>query len=144
MLCIGRWLKKKRERMPRILLVDDDESFRPMLHETLERFGYEVVVAVNGLEALDRYRERPADLVLTDVIMPDKEGLETIRDIRREWPDAKIIAMSGGGRTTPENYLKMAQNLGAGEVLTKPFSNRDLLEAIQRVLGRHDVSVPQT
>jgi CheY-like chemotaxis protein len=130
--------------MPRILLVDDDESFRPMLHETLERFGYEVVVAVNGNEALDRYRERPADLVLTDVIMPEKEGLETIREIRREWPDAKIIAMSGGGRTTPENYLKMAQNMGAAKVLTKPFSNRDLLDAIEGVLGRRAVSVPQT
>ena len=130
--------------MPRILLVDDDESFRPMLHETLERLGYEVVVAVNGNEALDRYRERPADLVLTDVIMPEKEGLETIREIRREWPDAKIIAMSGGGRTTPENYLKMAQNMGAAKVLTKPFSNRDLLDAIEGVLGRRAVSVPQT
>jgi CheY-like chemotaxis protein len=129
--------------MPRILLVDDDESFRPMLHETLERFGYEVVVAVNGREALDRYREQPADLVLTDVIMPDKEGLETIREIRRQWPDARIIAMSGGGRTGPDNYLKIARNMGAAEVLSKPFSNRDLLNAIERVLCR-DLSVPQT
>ena len=129
--------------MPRILLVDDDESFRPMLHETLERFGYEVVVAVNGNEALDRYREQPADLVLTDVIMPDKEGLETIREIRRQWPDARIIAMSGGGRTSTDNYLKMARTMGAAEVLSKPFSNRDLLAAIEAVLG-HAVSVPET
>jgi len=130
--------------MPRILLVDDDESFRPMLHETLERFGYEVVTAVNGREAIDRYRERPADLVLTDVIMPDKEGLETIREIRREWPDARIIAMSGGGCTSSDNYLKMARTMGAAEVLSKPFSNQDLLAAIEGVLGRRDVAVPLT
>ena len=129
--------------MSRILLVDDDESFRPMLHETLERFGYEVVTAVNGREASDRYRERPADLVLTDLIMPDKEGLETIRDLRRLWPDARIIAMSGGGRTNADNYLKMARTMGAAEVLSKPFSNKELLAAIEAALGRREVSVPQ-
>jgi len=78
------------------------------------------------------------------VIMPDKEGLETICEIRREWPDARIIAMSGGGRTSPDNYLKMARTMGAAEVLSKPFSNQDLLAAIEGVLGRRDVAVPLT
>ena len=121
--------------MIRILLADDDESFRPMLQATLERFGYEVTAVKNGNEAVASYRERPADLVITDLIMPDKEGIETIRDLRREVPAAKIIAMSGGGRNTRDIYLKLATQLGAAQVLSKPFSHQELLDAIAAVLA---------
>ena len=121
--------------MTRILLVDDDESFRPMLQATLERFGYEVTVAKNGNEAIKHYRERPADLVITDLIMPDKEGVETIRELRGEIPAARIIAMSGGGRNGSDVYLQLATGLGAARVLSKPFSHQELLDAIAAVLG---------
>jgi CheY-like chemotaxis protein len=121
--------------MPRILLVDDDESFRPMLQATLERFGHEVTAAKNGNEAIARYRERPADLVITDLVMPDKEGVETIRELRRETPPARIIAMSGGGRNNPSVYLTLASQLGAARLLAKPFSHAELLDAIEAALS---------
>jgi CheY-like chemotaxis protein len=118
--------------MPRILLVDDDELLRPMLHEALERYGYEVVEACNGREALERYRDDPADLVLTDLLMPDKEGLETIRELRGNWPDVRIVAMSGCGR---REYLEIARRIGAGHILAKPFSHQEMLDAIQTALA---------
>jgi CheY-like chemotaxis protein len=118
-----------------ILLVDDDESFRPMLHATLERCGYDVVAATNGNEALALYRQREVDLVITDLIMPDKEGLETIAELRREAPGVRIIAMSGGGRNTPNAYLHVAKQFGAAQVLPKPFSTQELLDAIHGALA---------
>jgi len=120
--------------MHRILLVDDDESFRKMLHVTLKRAGYDVVDARDGNEALKSFRAQPPDLVLTDLIMPDKEGLETIMELRAAQPDLKIIAMSGGGRNCPGDYLKVARQMGAAQVLAKPFSNQELLDAVRQVL----------
>jgi DNA-binding response OmpR family regulator len=117
------------------LLVDDDESFRPMIADALERFGFDVVSAVNGREALARFHQRRPDLVLTDLIMPDKEGLETIRELQHLAPDMPVIAMSGGGRTNPHGYLQMASQLGASQVLAKPFSFQELLDAIKATLG---------
>jgi CheY-like chemotaxis protein len=121
--------------MIRILLVDDDELFRPMLHAMLERSGFAVDAVKSGNEALARYRESPSDLVITDLIMPDKEGLETIRELRQEAPAVKIIAMSGGGRTSTNTYLQLAGRLGAAKVLSKPFSHQELLDAITTVLA---------
>jgi DNA-binding response OmpR family regulator len=115
--------------------VDDDELFRPMLHAMLERSGFAVEAVNSGNEALARYRENPADLVITDLIMPDKEGLETIRELRAEAPGVKIIAMSGGGRTSTTTYLQLAGRLGAAKVLSKPFSQQELLDAITTVLA---------
>ena len=113
-----------------VLLVDDDDQFRNMLQSMLERLGHSVAIARNGNEALVRYAERSPDLVITDLIMPDKEGLELIRELRQQSRDLPIIAMSGGGRTKPAIYLKMAGSLGARAVLTKPFTFRQLTAAI--------------
>lgn len=121
--------------MTRILLVDDDESFRPMIADALERFGFDVVSAVNGREALTAFLQRRPDLVLTDLIMPEQEGLETICELRRLAPHLPIIAMSGGGRTKPHGYLQVASQLGANQVLAKPFSFQELLDAIEATLG---------
>lgn len=120
--------------MPRILVVDDDDQFRRMVQRTLERAGYEVDAAANGEEALTRFERRPADLVLTDLVMPEKEGLETIVALRRIWASPRIIAMSGGGRGSPEEYLGAARVLGVSATLEKPFATRDLLAAVRRVL----------
>ena len=128
--------------MHRILLVDDDESFRKMLHTTLERAGYDVVDARDGNQALQSFRAQPPDLVLTDLIMPDKEGLETIMELRAVQPDLKIIAMSGGGRNCPGDYLKVAAQMGAARVMAKPFSSRELLEAVELVLGANPAREP--
>lgn len=121
--------------MSRILLVDDDESFRKMLRITLGKMGHQVVEAPNGKEALKLFQDSPPDLVMTDLIMPEKEGLETIRELRRSNPMVKIIAMSGGGRVNPGDFLKVAKILGANTVLAKPFTNEELTAALRDVSG---------
>jgi DNA-binding response OmpR family regulator len=121
-----------------ILLVDDDDQFRDMVKSMLERQGHEVETAGNGNEAMKRYRTRPPDLVITDLIMPDKDGLETIRELRRHDAHVRIIAMSGGGRTSPATYLKMASDMGAAMILAKPFSNQQLSEAVRTALSAAD------
>ena len=120
--------------MPLILIIDDDDQLRGMLREMLERAGYEVADAPNGKEGIRLYRENPADLVVTDLIMPEKEGIETIIELRREFPDVKIIAMSGGGTIEAEKYLRMAKGLGAVRTLTKPIERKELLEAVRELI----------
>ncbi len=120
--------------MAHLLLIDDDELFRPMLRENLEQMGHTVTEARNGKEGLARYASAPADLVFTDLIMPEKEGIETIIELSKKWPEVKIIAMSGGGRVAASNYLATAKKLGAGYVLSKPFSNDELVAAINKML----------
>src|SRR5437868_225744 len=121
--------------MSSILLVDDDEQFRTMLSEVLTRAGYEVQTACDGNEASRMYRRQPADLVITDLIMPEKEGLEMIMELRRNYPEARIIAMSGGGRNGTVNYLEAARAFGAQQVLNKPFFHQEILEAVRGVLA---------
>ena len=119
---------------PSILVIDDDETIRVLLRAILERDGYQVVDAPDGGEGLKQYRENPTDLVITDLIMPGKEGIETIRDLRREFPHVKIIAVSGGGRIGPDSYLKMAKGVGALRTLSKPFDRMTLLKAVEEVI----------
>ena len=121
--------------MARVLVVDDEEPIRVLLAQVLRRAGYAVTCAVNGDDALRCLHAEPADLVVTDLIMPGKEGIETITDIRREYPGVGIIAMSGGGRAGPGNYLALAERLGADRSLAKPFDRNVLLEAIREVLA---------
>ena len=122
--------------MTRILIIDDDTQILKMLRKTLEREGHEVIDAADGNKGLRLYREDPTDLVITDIVMPEKEGIETIIDLRREFPEAKIIAMSGGGQIEAESYLSMAKRLGAQRTLTKPFQNEELLEAIEALVDK--------
>ena len=117
-----------------ILLVDDDDQFRAMLNEALTGEGYQVVEARDGRQALALYASKPTDLVITDLVMPEKEGLEMIVEMKRLHAGVKIIAISGGGRSSSQNYLKMAKAFGAQIVLAKPFSHREILEAISQVL----------
>ena len=118
----------------KILLVDDDEHFRAMLSEALSGEGYLVREAHDGSQAIKIYESEPTDLVITDLVMPEKEGLEMIAILRRISRDVKIIAISGGGRGRSQDYLKIAKVLGAQRVLAKPFSHSEILEAISEVL----------
>jgi len=120
--------------MTSILLVDDDEQFRSMLSESLSRAGYEVTEARDGNEGIQLYRDRPFDLIITDLIMPEKEGLETIQEFRRNYPEIKIIAISGGSRHGPVDYLKIAKAFGARHALAKPFTRQEILEVVAQVL----------
>ncbi len=117
-----------------ILVIDDDPFFRGYLCELLSGRGYSIYQAENGEVGLDSFRENNPDLVLTDIIMPQKEGLEFIKDLKKEAPNARIIAMTGGGNYgLCHNYMQLANVLGAVETLIKPFKPKVLLDAIRKV-----------
>ena len=118
--------------MARILVIDDDDDFRRMLCTALERDGYTVEEARNGQEGSRRHRTEPVDLVITDILMPEQEGLETIQTLRQEFPEIKIIAISGGVGML--NFLPLARKFGALQTLQKPFSLQQLYEAVREVL----------
>ena len=99
--------------------------------------GYTVVDAENGRKGIRKQREEPVDLVITDLIMPEQEGLETITLLKREFPEVKIVAISGGGRIGPEAYLPTAQELGADLVFSKPFDVKEFVTAMRELLD-HD------
>lgn len=120
----------------RILVVDDEDQIRAMLRQVLERAGYAVIDAPNGRVALRLFREDPADLIITDLIMPEKEGIETIRELRKEFPEVKIIAISGGGQVSPEAYLDVAEGLGAHRTFAKPIAHQELLGAVAELVGK--------
>ena len=124
--------------VPRVLLVDDDELLREALHQILVRAGYDVHDASNGKVAVREYCRQRCDVVIMDIVMPDKEGLGTIRELRRVDPDVKIIAISGGGLGKAGDYLGIAKMLGAMRTLAKPFVPEALLAMIAEVLADPD------
>jgi CheY-like chemotaxis protein len=119
----------------RILIIEDDNEVREFLESLLERAGYETLAAGNGKEGVELFSSTAVDLVITDIIMPEKDGIETIMDMKRGRPDLKVIAISGGGRAEPENYLHSARLLGADRTIKKPFTNEDILGAVGELLG---------
>lgn len=121
--------------MARILLVDDEPVILGLLGKMLCGAGHEIATAANGVEALKLARGTHFDLVITDLVMPEKEGIETIMDLHRETPTTKIIAMSGGGKGSAEDYMAPARLLGAARTLTKPFSEQELRDAVASVLS---------
>lgn len=125
--------------MERILIIDDEAAIREMLRQMLEREGFSVVTMPNGNGVLELQRKDPVDLVITDLIMPEKEGISTIKELKDHFPDLKIIAMTGGGRLgeqITETYLTMAKKLGATKTFSKPISRTKLLELIREVLPK--------
>lgn len=121
--------------MARVLVVDDNEALRTVIRVALEAAGFEVLVAGDGEEALAVNRECRADLIITDIFMPEKDGLETIGFIHSECPDTKIIAMSAGVPAFDSDYLAMAKMLGAAETLGKPFPAATLVAMVREVLA---------
>ena len=120
----------------RILVVDDSPDLRSYLKLLLEGAGYDVVTAGNGNRAIEFQRETPCGVLVTDIFMPEGDGLETIARFRREFPTVRIIAISGGGRQmTGEKYLGLASIVGADATLPKPFESADLLQTLDRLLS---------
>lgn len=119
----------------RVLIIDDDEQIRVLLEQMMHWAGFEVMVAENGKVAMQLQRENPADLVITDLIMPEQEGLETISRLKKDYPGIKIIAISGGGRIGPEAYLPAALQLGADKVFSKPFDVQEIVDTVREMLG---------
>ncbi len=124
--------------MARILIIDDEDELRSMLHQMLEQAGHEVTEAVNGAEGIQLYEQGRPDLIITDIIMPEKEGVETIIALRRADPDLPIIAISGGGRLDATDFLTMTKKLGARRTLSKPFRRDQLLEAVGECLAEDE------
>jgi CheY-like chemotaxis protein len=120
--------------MATILIIDDNDDLRDTLVVLLEDEGYQTVIAEDGAAGLRSFAERRPDLTITDVIMPESDGIETIRQIRALDPNARIIAMSGGSLIGNDYYLRMAKTLGAMEVLPKPFEIDDLVRVIENCL----------
>lgn len=122
--------------MARILIVDDDQPVREMLQQMLEKEGYTIETAADGNEAIRKFDNNPPDLIITDIVMPDKEGLEIIRHFMREKPQTKVIAISGGAyNIEANNTLKIAKALGAFETLTKPLKRSELVSVVKAGLS---------
>ncbi len=120
--------------MARILVIDDNDTVRLSMRLALEDADHEVDEAPDGAAGLEHLRRHVPDLVVTDIFMPEKEGLETIDEIRRDYPAVKIIAISGGGRIEPQDYLDIAKQLGADRSLIKPFDIQLLVNTIDELL----------
>jgi two-component system, chemotaxis family, chemotaxis protein CheY len=118
-----------------ILIIDDDASIRRVLRTLLERSGYQVEEAENGAVGMAHYRSAPADLVITDLFMPDQDGIETIQQLREEFPDANILAISGGAAGRPQGTLTDAMLFGADATLAKPFSIDELKRVVAGLLA---------
>ena len=121
--------------MKQILIIDDEPQVLRMLRKLFEEAGYGVRVAADGEAGIKTYRETPADIIITDIVMPDKEGLGMIRELKRDFPEVKIIAMSGGGKNRPDGYLTMAKEFGALRTFQKPIDVRELLDAVRELLS---------
>jgi DNA-binding response OmpR family regulator len=118
-----------------ILVIEDDFAVRELILQTLSKAGYEVIAAGDGVEGLNLFREKNPALVITDIVMPQKEGLQTIIELRQESPGVKVIAMSGGGRYCNADYLKLARKFGAARTVSKPFMREEMLTAVRELLA---------
>jgi DNA-binding response OmpR family regulator len=121
--------------MAKILVIDDEPSILLMIKKMLEKEGHEVDVALNGRDGMYLFENFKPDLVITDIIMPEKEGLETIFELRKKYPGIKIIAISGGGRISPDGYLPSAKLLGADMVFQKPLIPKEFIAAVSKLLN---------
>ena len=116
-----------------ILIIDDEVSLRSLLKNIFEDQNYEVYLACNGKEGVESYRRITTDIVLTDMYMPEKDGMETIREIKKEFPEAKIIAMSGGYKDG-EDFVHIAKTFGAIDCIRKPFDPDDIIRIVDLTL----------
>jgi DNA-binding response OmpR family regulator len=125
-------------KLKRILVIDDEATALDLLRRILEEEGYEVFLASNGAEGIKLFRSQPCDLVITDMVMPVKDGLQTILDLRKEVPDLPFIAISGGGTISKERYLTVAGYLDKVVTIAKPFAVGDILAAVADLLRQEN------
>ncbi|MGE0652756.1 MAG: response regulator transcription factor [Alphaproteobacteria bacterium] len=128
----------QKRKPARILIIDDDDVLRGAIAQALDDAGFATRGAPDGEQGIAEFRKAPSDLVITDILMPTKEGIETIRELRRLSSGVGIIAMSGGGSMLKTSYLDVARQLGANAILQKPFRMRALLDAVDTCLDRTD------
>jgi YesN/AraC family two-component response regulator len=126
--------------MKRILVIDDEPLVRRLLRRILEAAGYQVSEAENGRRGVELFRENPADLIILDIIMPEQDGLQTMMSLRQEFPDVKVIGISGGDFSSPDGYLQMADMIGAQRTFSKPIERTALLNTIREILDEEPES----
>jgi CheY-like chemotaxis protein len=126
--------------MPGILIVEDDKELREMLKMSLKRKGFAVQEAENGKDAISHFKPLITDLVVTDLIMPEEDGIKVVIRLRELKPTIKIIAISGGGKVGPGSYLNLAKALGADAIYSKPFSIKDLVSKIEQLLDSEQLT----
>ena len=131
-------LAARRLAMARILVIDDYEPFRASVKDLLEANGYDVAVAVDGEDGIRQFQQQPFDLVLCDIFMPKKEGMETIRDLRQLSTGMPIISVTGRSDAFETDFLRMTRELGATRAITKPFEVDDFLAVVRRCLAVAD------
>jgi len=119
-----------------VLVVDDEAAIREFATEALSAAGFLTSVAGDGIEAIRSLEVVPFDLAVVDILMPEKEGVETIIEIKRRWPDCKIVAMAGEGRVSAADYLRLATYFGADATMTKPLSNAAVVETVRGMLSK--------
>jgi two-component system, chemotaxis family, chemotaxis protein CheY len=119
--------------MARVLVIDDNDDFRKLALLWFQIHGIEAEGAANGAQGLELQRAKPADVVITDIFMPEKEGIETIQELRREFPQAKIIAMTGRAPLTDYDVFQVARQVGAAKTFKKPFKLDDLVAAVREL-----------
>ena len=127
--------------MSSIIVIDDDPQINSLLKDVLEFEGYHVITAQRADEGLQYLKAANIKLVITDVLMPDKEGLETIRELREQYPQTKILAISGGLTKSGVDVLEIAKRLGANQVLQKPFDMQDLIKSVRLLLNADEASL---
>ena len=121
--------------MSTILVVDDEKDIRDYMQDLLENAGYEVLTAENGNAAIQVFKQNPTDLVITDLLMPEKDGAETVIELRSDYPDVKIIVITGNGKNLKaEDHLKLIESLNVNYSFTKPINSHRLLNAINSLL----------
>jgi DNA-binding response OmpR family regulator len=133
-MLLGHYSDLKGISVAQILVIEDDEQIRGLIREVLEDSGHDVVESSEGKEGLKKFSLNPNSLVITDILMPGMEGLETIRNLRMEAPNAKIIAISGGLAGKGINVLELAKKFGAARIIPKPFDISQLLGAVEEIL----------
>lgn len=124
----------------KILLIEDVRVERKILKRWLEELGCEVIEASNGNEGLDLYNDHLPDLVITDIVMPEKEGIELMIDLRRNFPDIKIFAISGAGVRKIGEYLPLAKGVGALRTFVKPIDKKELLDAVKELFSNAELN----
>lgn len=120
--------------MATILVIDDEAQLRKLIVRILEKENHRVIAARNGIEGIKYFQEQHIDLVITDILMPEKDGIEVIREIKKSNPEVDVVAISGGGQLGADQYLKMANKLGAQYTLLKPFQRNDLINIVNHLL----------
>jgi YesN/AraC family two-component response regulator len=123
--------------MAKILVIDDEQFTRQSVSIILSNEGHQIDVAENGLEGIDLQKEYNYDLVITDVLMPEKEGLETLQELKASYPNLKVIVMSGGERLGNRDYLPTATLFGADDIIQKPFTDAQIIDSVTKCLTQH-------